>query len=131
MSTPSPGSITVSKDAVHNHIPGLKEKILAHIEAWALSVPEGTTVTVAKMLCCGPTCGCPEDGQLTTCEGKNHGLPVEIVLDLLFPEDGVCDVEDVQAVYSIPRKVKKASYRGCHGCGGTCCTGWGSEPCTC
>lgn len=131
MGAQMPGHITVTEQALHDVIPSLTLKILAHIEAWADSVPEGTTVTVNKMLCCGPTCGCPEDGQLSTCEGKNHGLPLEAVIAVLFPEDGVCEVEDVKAIHSMPAMVQKTSWGGCHGCSGTCCTGVGSEPCTC
>jgi hypothetical protein len=149
-----PGNITVPTSAVYDLIPDADAKALEWIEDWADKVPEGTGMILAKMKCtlAEEPCGCPEDSFLYTCMGPNPPVPIEIVMKCLMPEDGSkCSVPGVEGVMlPAPQVVVSGSWvqvlhfmgpgevmyikkvsDGCHGCEGTCCTGVGSEPCTC
>lgn len=95
--TPSytPGSITVPKSTVRAYFTDqgvdIDAKIIDHIGRWAASVPVGTTVSVYDMLMSPDgACGCPFvfGWHSSKCTGRDHGLPIEIVLDHIFPPDG-------------------------------------------
>jgi len=95
----APGLIKFSKETWYKRYPDLDDRILAHIEAWRDSVEPGTMVTLNKMMNCSSTCGCPADGQLLTCQGSGHGMPIEIVTDIVFPFDGSpCPIAGVEGV---------------------------------
>lgn len=90
----TPGGIKVTKATLYAYWAekgvDLDAKITAHITAWAASVPVGTMVTVHQMLM-APGCVCPfEFGwHLLKCKGMpTHDMPMEIVMDHLFPPDG-------------------------------------------
>ncbi len=87
--TPMPGHITVTPAMVRATLPGIDARITAHITAWAAAVPVGTRTTVFRMLVHDVTCACPPDAwvHLKTCRGFAHGMPLEIVLEHLFPPD--------------------------------------------
>lgn len=93
-----PGGITVSKASVYDLIPDADAKVVAWIKAWAAKVPSGTKMILNKMQCTladGP-CGCPPDAYVSQCKGPYLGVPVEILIDGLFPPDGgPCLVEGV------------------------------------
>lgn len=80
----------------------LDAKITDHITAWAATVPVGTTVTVDEMLI-NPAgdCGCSFvfGWHSSKCKGSGHGMPMEIVMALLFPPDGTpCAIPGVKGV---------------------------------
>jgi hypothetical protein len=100
--TSMPGYIRVSKEAVYALLPGLDDRIVAHVEAWRDSVKPGTMVTIDEMLM-NPdgSCGCPfEFGwHSSKCRGMGHGMPMEIVMAHVFPPDGSpCAIEGVEGV---------------------------------
>lgn len=77
--------------------PGFESRLRTHIEAWRLSVPVGTLMTVNKMLNCDASCGCPPVGQLLACKGPRPGVPLEVVRDLLLPPDDTpCTIPGVR-----------------------------------
>lgn len=67
--TPMPGHVTVTPDAVYARYPDLDKKITAHLQAWLDAVPDGYTCTVDAMINAGRTFGDP-----------GHGMPLEIVM---------------------------------------------------
>jgi hypothetical protein len=100
-----PGDITVPKAIVYAYF---KEKgidadavVKAWIAAWADKVPAGTQMILARMKCTladGP-CGCPPDAYIYKCKGPYLGIPVEILIDVLFPPDGSpCSVPGVEGL---------------------------------
>ncbi|MFI0265591.1 hypothetical protein [Streptomyces luteogriseus] len=94
----TPAYITVTKQSVYARYPDIDSRIIAHIEQWRDSVPVGTSMSIDKMMCCSATCGCPADTKLAKCKGSGHGMPVEIVLDLIFPEGSSCAIEGVKGI---------------------------------
>jgi hypothetical protein len=98
MTAPMPGGITVTREALYALYPDLDARLLAHIEAWRESVPVGTAVTVDKMLNCSPDCGCPPDLLLHACKGPRPFIPLEVVMDHLAPQDGVCALPGVKVL---------------------------------
>ncbi|MFE0472373.1 hypothetical protein ACFW2V_12230 [Streptomyces sp. NPDC058947] len=84
----APGSVKVTKGAVHDRYPDLDARIAAHIQNWRDSVAVGTTVSVADMM--------------NFAAPGRHNMPVEIVLDHLFPVNGKCQVKGVEGVVSHP-----------------------------
>lgn len=94
----TPGYITVTMQAVYARYPDLDSRIIAHIEQWRDSVPVGTCVTIDKMLNCSADCGCSADSKLAKCKGSGHGMPVEAVLSVVFPEGSSCAVEGVKGI---------------------------------
>lgn len=96
----TPGYITVSKQSWYDTYPDLDARIHEHIAKWAASVPVGTCMTINKMLNCFDGCGCSDDGhqQSVKCKGSNHGLPIEVVVDHVFPEGAICAIEGVEGI---------------------------------
>jgi hypothetical protein len=99
------GSVTVSKSTVCAYLEakGIDPvaKATEYIQAWKAKVPLGTQMIMAKMKCAladGP-CGCPEDSSLYKCTGPYLPVPIEILLDVMFPPDGSpCAVEGVECL---------------------------------
>jgi hypothetical protein len=100
------GGITVPISTVYASYEsqGLDAKAvaLAYVQAWADKVPSGTLTLLAKMKCAmadGP-CGCPKGAFIYKCTGPYPQVPIEIILELLFPKDGSsCAVKGVEAKY--------------------------------
>lgn len=80
----APGCVKVAKDAIYERYPDLDTQIILHILKWRDSVKVGTIVTIADMM------NFESPG--------HHGLPGEIVLDIVFPKYGKCPVEGVRGV---------------------------------
>lgn len=100
MTTPAytPGSIRVTREAVYALLPGIDTKIIKRIQQWRDSVEPGACVTVFQMLTYDVTCNCPSDAWQHTkkCAGFSHGMPLELVMDHLFPPDGTpCAIEGI------------------------------------
>ncbi|MFE2099554.1 hypothetical protein [Streptomyces sp. NPDC059468] len=98
----APGYIKTTKEAVRAHYAAkgvdIDAKITAHIKLWADSVPVGTMVSIFKMLTYDVTCNCPPGPweHQKKCRGFAHGMPVELVMDIVFPPDGSpCQVPGV------------------------------------
>lgn len=104
--TMKPGAITVTPADVVAYFTAkgwdARGRAESYIQAWADKVPSGTQMLLAKMKCAladGP-CGCPEDAFVFKCTGPYLEVPVEIILGVLFPEDGSpCPVDGVAAEY--------------------------------
>ncbi len=100
----TPGGIKVTKAEVRAYYAekgvDLDAKITARVTAWAASVPVGTMVTVFEMLTNPDDCRCPFefDSHLLKCKGMpTHAMPMEIVMDVIFPPDGSpCQVSGVK-----------------------------------
>jgi hypothetical protein len=89
----------ITLETLHKKYPDAEEQALAWIQAWADKVSPGTQMPFAKMKCTladGP-CGCPEDAYVFKCAGPYPPVPIEIVMDLILPEDGSpCQVAGVE-----------------------------------
>ncbi|MFE4681619.1 hypothetical protein ACFRNJ_12375 [Streptomyces sp. NPDC056721] len=100
-----PGGIVTTKAAVYAHFAekgiDADAAVKAWIEAWADKVPAGTQMILARMKCAladGP-CGCPPNAYIYKCKGPYLGIPVEILIDALFPPDGSpCAVPGVEGL---------------------------------
>ena len=79
-----PGYIKSSEEKWYERYPDLDARILCHIQEWRHSVEIGTIVSVADMM-------------NFKAPGR-HGMPGEIVLAHLFPEDGPCRIEGVRGI---------------------------------
>jgi hypothetical protein len=100
-----PGNITLPKSTVYDYFTekGIDagDVVKAWIEAWADKVPSGTQMILAKMRCtlAGGPCGCPPHAYIYKCQGPYLGIPVEILIDVLFPPDGSpCAVPGVEGL---------------------------------
>lgn len=99
------GSIHVTKDTVQAYYAakGLDATELAKewIAAWAAKVEPGTQMILAKMKCTladGP-CGCEPHVYVYKCTGPYPPVPMEIIIEVLFPKDGgPCAVEGVEGL---------------------------------
>jgi hypothetical protein len=78
------GYIEVTKEAVYERYPDLDITITMHIARWRDSVKVGTVVPIADMM------------NFET--PGHHNMPVEAVLDHVFPESGKCWVEGVRGI---------------------------------
>lgn len=93
---PMPGGITVTRDDVYTLRPYLDSQVILHVQEWRARTPIGTVTTVDRMLNCAPGCGCPPDTLLAACKGDHgHGMALEVVMDILNPQDAVCAVPGV------------------------------------
>lgn len=100
-----PGYIKVTKEMVYERYPDLDDRIVSHIEQWRDSVEVGTSVTVAEMM--------------NFQSSGRHGMPVEIVMDHVFPEGGACSIKGVEGVsvqgpplevaHGMPKLIKRVS----------------------
>jgi hypothetical protein len=100
-----PGYIRTTKEAVRAHWAAkgvdIDAKIVDHIERWRDSVDPGTTVSIFKMLVFDVECNCPAAGWVHTkkCRGFAHGMPIEIVMEHIFPPDGTpCAIKGVEGL---------------------------------
>lgn len=94
----APGYIKITKEAVRAKYPDLDDRIVAHIERWRDSVEPGTSVPIVKMLTFDVGCTCPSATWQHTkkCRGFAHGMPIEIVMDRIFPPGGTpCAIKGV------------------------------------
>lgn len=80
----APGYIKLQKEAWYDRYPDLDTKIILHLVKWRDSVKIGSIATIADMM--------------NFESSGHHGMPGEIVLDIVFPKNGKCPVEGLRGI---------------------------------